>query len=238
MASRYARRDSCRVTTIAVSGQLRSRGLRWPNFVFEKRAAGGLCRRGTSMPALSIFLLVIPPGITFHQSNSGFTPARRHSGAADRPWRSVCVSADSPKISVSYCLFFCDPRQPDLGAHRTGPWRTCALPVASELHRSSAGEVYGFACSARGIESGPDHRGVRARTHATPARPSCGRTKSDRRPHHFPGFVLIKCSTSLLFSLQEYSSSSGRPGVGLRVVRSRSCFQGLAYISGSSTVIS
>lgn len=91
MASRYARRDSCRVTTIAVSGQLRSRGLRWPNFVFEKRAAGGLCRRGTSMPALSIFLLVIPPGITFHQSNSGFTPARRHSGAADRPG-GACAS--------------------------------------------------------------------------------------------------------------------------------------------------
>ena len=46
-------------------------------------------------------------------------------------------------------------------------------------------------------ESGPElmllqHDGVVAEPKAT-------------NPHHFPGFVLIKCSTSLLFSLHEYS---------------------------------
>jgi len=56
-----------------------------------------------------------------------------------------------------------------------------------------------------------------------------------RHPNYLSaaGFVLIRCGTSLLFSLHAYSSNSGRPGTSFRAVKGRSKFQGLVYISGS-----
>src|SRR5579872_6044163 len=54
----------------------------------------------------------------------------------------------------------------------------------------------------------------------------------------YRGFVLIRCCRSLLFSPHSYSSSSGRPAVGLSGVMTRCCFQGWAYITGSSTTYS